>query len=172
MMDLRFLVTVGLMVLGGSACEKKANNVSSVEPPGKKIEGMVWIPGGTFMMGTDEDDSYVHERPAHLVKVSGFWMDETEVTNAQFQKFIEATGYRTIAERKPDWSDIQKQSPPGTPKPPDSLMVAGALMFNPPKEPVMLNDYTQWWRWVPGTDWKHPEGPDSNLNGRMNLHGS
>jgi formylglycine-generating enzyme required for sulfatase activity len=164
-----YVFSVALMLLIGSSCEHKTDKASLEEHATEKIDGMVWIPGGTFMMGTDETDAYDHERPAHQVKVSGFWMDETEVTNEQFEKFVQATGYKTVAERKPDWADIQKQSPPGTPKPADSLLVAGALVFNPPGEPVMLNDYTQWWRWLPGTDWKHPEGPESNLNGKMNL---
>lgn len=139
-----------------------------VDKPAKEISGMVWVPGGTFIMGTDEEESYGHERPAHQVKLDGFWMDETEVTNAQFNAFVEATGYTTVAERKPRWEDLAKQSPPGTPPPPDSLLVPGALVFSPPGHPVMLNDYSQWWRWLPGTNWRHPEGPGSNLDGRMN----
>lgn len=143
------------------------NKTQQSGEPSEKIEGMVWLPGGTFVMGTDETDAYDHERPAHQVRLEGFWMDETEVTNEQFSTFVEATGYVTVAERKPKWEDIQKQSPPGTPAPHDSLLVPGALVFNPPGQPVMLNDYSQWWRWVPGTDWKHPEGPGSNLDGRL-----
>ena len=137
--------------------------------PAKDISGMVWVPGGTFVMGTDEDEAYEHERPAHRVQVKGFWMDETEVTNEQYHAFVEATGYVTVAERKPKWEDIRQQSPPDTPRPPDSVMVPGALVFNPPAKPVMLHDYSQWWRWLPGTDWKHPEGPGSTLDGRMDF---
>src|SRR5258706_1214099 len=81
--------------------------------------GMVWIPGGEFTMGTNETESYEAERPAHRVKVDGFWMDETEVTNQEFKKFVEATGYVTTAERPVDWEEIKKQVPPGTPKPPE-----------------------------------------------------
>lgn len=128
---------------------------------------MVWIPGGTFIMGTDEKDAYDHERPAHQVRVDGFWMDDAEVTNEAFAHFAEATGYVTVAERKPRWEDLQKQSPPGTPPPPDSLLVPGALVFTPPSHPVMLNDYSQWWQWLPGTSWRHPEGPGSSLEGKM-----
>lgn len=153
------------------SCEKKnaevSDSVSAENSPTEQIPGMAWVPGGTFVMGTDEQDAYEHERPAHQVKVNGFWMDEAEVTNAQFKRFAEATSYITVAERKPTWEEIKKQSPPGTPAPADSLMVPGALVFNPPKQPVMLNDYSQWWKWLPGTDWKHPEGPGSNLEGRM-----
>jgi formylglycine-generating enzyme required for sulfatase activity len=128
---------------------------------------MVWISGGTFTMGTNEEEAYSHERPAHRVQVSGFWMDESEVTNEQFEAFVKATGYVTVAERTPSWQDLQKQSPPGTPRPADSLLVPGSLVFNPPKEPVMLDDYSQWWRWMPGASWKHPDGAGSDLVGKM-----
>lgn len=160
------------MMLFMSACHQKESSTAygNVEDaPAEKIPGMVWIPGGIFIMGTDETDAYDHERPAHQVKVDGFWMDETEVTNEQFKLFVDATGYRTVAERKPVWEDLRKQSPPGTPAPPDSLLVPGALVFTPPGQPVMLNDYSQWWRWLPGTSWKHPDGPGSTLEGKMKL---
>ncbi len=157
-----------LLVLACGGKEGKTSENSMETKPEKDIPGMVWVPGGTFVMGTDEDQAYDHERPAHQVKIDGFWMDETEVTNEQFEAFVKATGYITIAERKPTWEDLQKQSPPGTPAPADSLLVPGALVFNPPNHPVMLNDYSQWWRWLPGTNWRQPEGPGSNLEGRMN----
>jgi len=130
--------------------------------------GMVWIPGGEFTMGTDEADSYPHERPAHRVRVNGFWMDKTEVTNEQFDRFVKATNYVTVAERIPSWEELQKQLPPGTPRPADSLLVAGSLVFTPPKGVVTLNDISQWWTWTPGANWKHPEGPGSNIGNRMN----
>jgi formylglycine-generating enzyme len=154
-----------------SCGEKSKTTIAEAVDDGPKgnIPGMVWIRGGTFTMGTNESEAYEHERPAHSVQLTGFWMDETEVTNEQFGKFVDATGYITIAERKPRWEDLRKQSPPGTPAPPDSLLVPGALVFTPPKQPVMLNDYSQWWRWSPGTNWKHPDGPDSNLQGRMHF---
>ena len=159
-----------LIVLLFSCDSEKKNPADKVAPqavPAEKESGMAWVPGGTFTMGTNENEAYDHERPAHAVKLKGFWMDETEVTNEQFKAFADATGYVTVAERKPKWEDLKRQSPPGTPAPPDSLLVPGALVFNPPNHPVMLNDYSQWWRWLPGTDWKHPEGPGSNLEGRM-----
>src|SRR6187402_3355457 len=90
--------------------------------------GMVWIPGGEFSMGTDDPDSMANERPAHRVRVGGFWMDRHTVTNAEFAAFVEATGYVTTAEKKPDWEEIRKQAPPGTPKPDDSVLVAGSLV--------------------------------------------
>ena len=130
--------------------------------------GMVWIPGGEFTMGTDDVNSFPNERPAHRVHVEGFWIDEHDVTNAEFAKFVEATGYVTTAERKPDWEGLKKELPPGTPKPDDSVLVAGALVFTPTKQPVPLNDLSAWWRWVPGASWRHPEGPGSTVRGREN----
>lgn len=130
--------------------------------------GMVYIPGGEFMMGADNDQASKDEYPKHRVSVNSFWMDEHEVTNAQFARFVEATGYLTTAELKPDWEELKKQLPPGTPKPDDSQLVAASLVFTPPSQKVNLNDYSQWWSWVPGASWKHPEGPDSDLKGKEN----
>src|SRR6516162_4161248 len=128
--------------------------------------GMVRIPGGEFTMGTDDVNSFPNERPAHRVHVEGFWIDEHDVTNAEFAKFVEATGYVTTAERKPDWQELKKELPPGTPKPDESVLVAGALVFTPTSRPVPLDDLSAWWRWVPGACWRHPEGPDSSITGR------
>jgi sulfatase modifying factor 1 len=130
--------------------------------------GTVWIPEGTFLMGTNDKESFPNERPAHLVQVQGFWIDEHDVTNAEFSKFIEATGYVTTAERKIDWEDLKKELPPGTPKPDDSALAPGALVFTPTSGPVPLNDLSAWWRWVPGANWRHPEGPQSSIQGREN----
>lgn len=131
-------------------------------------KGMVYIPGGTFMMGADNKQASEDEYPKHKVTVDAFWMDEHEVTNAQFSKFVEATGYITTAEKKPDWEELKKQLPPGTPKPNDSQLVAASLVFTPPSQPVDLNNYAQWWAWVAGASWKHPEGPGSDLKGKEN----
>ena len=119
-------------------------------------------------MGTNDKESFPNERPAHLVQTQGFWMDEHDVTNAEFSKFVEATGYVTTAERKIDWEDLKKQLPPGTPKPDDSALAAGALVFTPTAGPVPLNDLSAWWRWVHGANWRHPEGPESSIQGREN----
>ena len=131
-------------------------------------EGMVFIPGGSFMMGGDNKQASADEYPKHQVQVDGFWMDATEVTNAQFQKFVEATGYVTTAEKKPDWEELKKSVPPATPKPSDDMLVPASLVFKQTSGPVDLNDYSQWWNWLPGADWKHPEGPDSDLKGKEN----
>jgi formylglycine-generating enzyme required for sulfatase activity len=119
-------------------------------------------------MGTDDMRSMANERPAHRVKVDGFWIDEHPVTNAEFQKFIEATGYVTTAERKPDWEELKKQLPPGTPKPADELLVPGSLVFTPPSQAVPLNNLANWWNWTPGADWRHPRGPGSTIEGLEN----
>lgn len=134
--------------------------------------GMVWIPGGEFTMGTDSTfQTWPDEHPAHRVRVNPFWMDATEVTNAEFKKFVDATGYVTLAEKAPTVEEIMKQSPPGT-KPPDPKdLVPGSLVFTQPDQPVEVMGpyaYSQWWRWTPGANWQHPEGPNSNLDGREN----
>jgi formylglycine-generating enzyme required for sulfatase activity len=110
---------------------------------------MVWIPGGEFMMGTDSEQAWPDERPAHAVRVRSFWMDETEVTNAQFRRFVEATGYVTVAERTPSVEEIMRQVPPGTPPPSQESLVPGSLVFTPTDGPVDLDDYSQWWHWTP-----------------------
>ena len=119
--------------------------------------GMAWIPGGQFAMGTD-DPRFTDAAPVHPVRVAGFWIDKTDVTNAQFARFVAATGYVTVAERKPDPATL-----PGVPA---DQLVAGAVVFTRPPVPVPLDDPSQWWRYVPGACWKHPEGPASDVRGR------
>jgi formylglycine-generating enzyme required for sulfatase activity len=130
--------------------------------------GMAWVPAGSFRMGADNQQAEPDEYPKHDVTVDGFWIDKTEVTNAQFEKFVKATGYVTTAERKPDWNELKKQMPPGTEKPADSLLVAASLVFVPANKPVNLNDYSQWWEWKTGANWKHPHGPGSDIKGKSN----
>lgn len=132
-------------------------------------EGMAWIPGATFAMGTEAVKANADERPIHQVKVNGFWMDTTPVTNAQFQKFVEETGYVTVAEKAPTLEEIMAQLPPGTAPPPEEALIAASLVFVPPNHPVPLkNNLCGWWHWVPGANWKHPEGPGSSIEGREN----
>ncbi len=135
----------------------------AVADPGNA--GMVKIPGGTFMMGANNNQASPDEYPRHKVTVNGFWMDETEVTNRQFAEFVEATGYITTAEQKPDWEELKKELPPGTPKPDESLLVPASMVFRPSEGPVNLNDYGQWWEWKVGANWKHPHGPGSDIIG-------
>jgi formylglycine-generating enzyme len=125
--------------------------------------GMMWIPGGEFLMGSDSGVAKANERPAHKVRIHGFWMDRTAVTNAQFAAFVSSTGYVTTAERPPDWDTLKVQLPPGTPKPADAVLVPGAMVFVGTAQPVNLQDYTQWWRFVPGASWRHPDGPGSSI---------
>lgn len=141
-------------------------------PKGLEVpEGMVWIPGGTFEQGAVQGDAMAmgHERPSHKVTLDGFFMKTTEVTNAEFKKFVGATGYVTVAERPLDWEELKKQLPPGTPKPHDSIFQPGSLVFRKTPKPVSnFMDVSQWWKWSIGTSWQHPKGPDSNLVGKEN----
>lgn len=131
--------------------------------------GMAWIPGGEFSMGAQQSDSLndvgmkatEDSRPIHRVYVDGFWIDKTDVTNAEFSRFVKSTNYVTVAERKPRAEDF-----PGAP--PENL-VAGAVVFSPPDHAVSLNDHYQWWSYVRGANWRHPEGPQSSLKGRENF---
>lgn len=136
--------------------------------PATTPTGMTLIPGGTFSMGSDAPDAYANEKPAHQVEVSPFYLDTLPVTNADFAKFIEATGYKTVAERPVDWEEMKKQVPPGTPKPADEVLQPGSLVFRPTAGPVDLRDMSQWWYWTHGASWRHPEGPGSDIEGRDN----
>ena len=125
-------------------------------------QGMVWIPGGEFSMGAQDPpgmdkvgmQATEDSRPIHRVYVDGFWMDKTDVTNEEFARFVRATKYVTVAERKPRLEDF-----PGAP--PENL-VPGAVVFSPPDHPVSLNDHYQWWAYVAGANWRHPTGPRSS----------
>lgn len=125
--------------------------------------GMVWIPGGEFTMGTDADLGWADEKPAHRVRVDGFWMDATEVTNAEFKKFVDATKYVTTAERPVDVDQIMQQVAPGTPPPPPEKLQPGSLVFQMTAGPVDTRHVAQWWHWTPGANWRHPEGPGSSI---------
>ena len=118
---------------------------------------MVWIPGSTFQMGSDE---FPDSRPVHPVTVNGFWMDEHEVTNAQFAGFVRQTGYVTVAERP-----LNPQDYPGVPS---SELVPGSAVFTPPAQNVSLNNPLQWWTYVGGANWQHPKGPTSTIKGHEN----
>jgi formylglycine-generating enzyme required for sulfatase activity len=129
---------------------------------------MVWVPGGEFSMGVADPRGIPHggsqamedARPIHRVYVDGFWMDKTDVTNAEFAHFVAATGYVTVAERKPDPADFSGVAP--------DKLVPGAIVFQAPSHPVSLDDPYQWWSYVPGANWRHPEGPQSSIRGRDN----
>lgn len=127
------------------------------------VKGMVWIPGGEFTMGSTDPLARPDERPIHRVRVNAFWMDETEVTNAQFAEFVKATGYKTVAERPVDWEELKKQLPAGTPKPDDEMLQPGSLVFTPPAVPVDTKNAAAWWTWTVGASWRHPSGPSSTI---------
>ena len=131
--------------------------VNAAVPPGPAPAGMVWVPGGTFWMGC-ENCGMPDALPAHLVAVDGFWMDRAPVTNAEFERFVTATGYVTVAERPLDPRDY-----PGVPR---DKLVPGSAVFIPTSTPVPLDNPLQWWRYTPGANWKHPEGPGSSLKER------
>ena len=156
-------------VPGPAAANTFTATVSNSTPaPDPAPEGMVWIPGGEFSMGAvdptgmDANEVGMHatvdSRPVHRVYVDGFWMDRTEVTNAQFARFVAATGYVTVAERAPTKEEF--------PDAPPENLVAGSVVFTATKQPVPLDDHFRWWRYERGASWRHPEGPKSNLKGR------
>jgi formylglycine-generating enzyme len=116
---------------------------------------MVWIAGGMFRMGSDRH--YPEEAPAHQVRVDGFWIDRTPVTNRQFREFVKATGYVTFAEIRPDPKDYPGALP--------HMLRAGSLVFRPPKGPVDLSDWSQWWAFKFGADWRRRYGPRSSSSG-------
>jgi formylglycine-generating enzyme required for sulfatase activity len=119
-------------------------------------KNMVWIAGGSFLMGSE--DFYPEERPVHEVAVDGFWIDEHLVTVAEFRRFVKATEYVTLAERPLDPADYPDADP--------ALLVPGSLVFHRTRGPVPLDNYHNWWSYVPGANWRHPEGPGSTLDGR------
>lgn len=164
--QLILLATLAVVpILGGCRPAADAGDEAPSVDVDERPEGMVWVPGGEFEMGWDGPDGRYDERPAHRVSTDGFWIDRTEVTNAQFRVFVEATGYVTVAEKAPAWEELAAQLPPGTPKPPDETLVPGSLVFTPPDHPVALEDYTAWWTWTPGASWRQPSGPGSSVEG-------
>jgi formylglycine-generating enzyme required for sulfatase activity len=159
----------GLVACGPASSPSPAaveDAAQSAPATSAETAGMVWIPGGRFVMGSDHPRwARPDERPPHPVQVDGFWMDETEVTNVMFRAFVDDTGYVTTAEIAPDWEVLKTQVPPGTPKPDDALLVPASLVFTAPDRPVSLNNPGAWWSWVPGADWRHPSGHGSDLTG-------
>ncbi|HEY3588253.1 MAG TPA: SUMF1/EgtB/PvdO family nonheme iron enzyme, partial [Myxococcaceae bacterium] len=130
------------------------------KPPSAVVapQGMVWVPGGEFDQGSDEE-MFQDARPIHHVSVDGFWMDTTEVTNAEFKRFTDETKYVTVAERVPRAEDYPGALP--------DMLVPGSVAFSPPKKAVPLNNHYQWWNYVKGASWRHPEGPESSIAKRM-----
>ncbi len=178
-----YILLAGICVLHYSCNKEKKKNTYNIEkktvnqvdvrhetPNPKEVPlGMVWVPGGKFYQGAVENDrmAMAHEKPRHQIQVAGFFMDIHEVTNAQFAKFVGETGYKTEAEQGINWETLKKQLPIGTPKPHDSILQPGSLVFKKTKSSVFnLYDYSQWWHWEIGANWKHPNGPKSSIKGK------
>jgi sulfatase modifying factor 1 len=165
-----FAIELGVSFLGmgkkkrdaaKSAKDLPAPKLNPNRPPGPAPEGMVWIPGGEFYMGTEDDaEEFPDAGPVHLVAVKGFWMDKFEVTNEQFAKFVAATGFVTYAEKTPDARDF-----PDVPA--DKLKPFSIVFKKPgPKDRVDLRTHSGWWDIAYGACWKHPEGPASDIKGK------
>ena len=133
---------------------------TSADTAGLRVDttGMQWVPGGTFLMGSDRH--YPEEAPAHMVTVNGFWMDTFAVTNERFAGFVADTGYVTVAERRPDPADY-----PGAT---EDLLVPASTVFVKPAHRVDLGNSYNWWTYVPGAQWRHPQGPDGSITGLEN----
>jgi formylglycine-generating enzyme required for sulfatase activity len=158
-----------MVILLISCKNETQDDQDSQVPPIDAPEGMVWVPKKQFVQGAKKGDQMAlkREKPAHKVEVDGFFIDKTEVTNKEFRTFVEATDYVTLAERPIDWEELKQQVPEGTPKPHDSILAPGSLIFNKKAGKVEnMNNYLQWWTWQLGADWKHPEGPESSIEGK------
>ena len=142
-------------------------DLKSINP--SDLDSMVVIEQGIFLMGaSDQNGALNREYPIHKVKVNSFLMDIHEVTNAQFKTFIDESGYITTAEKKIDWEELKKQLPENTPKPNEELLEPGSLVFSMPNEVSSLIDFSQWWKWTKGANWKQPKGPNSSIIGIEN----
>lgn len=160
-----FPLIAALLVI--SACKKPtATNTSTDTNQAEAPAGMVYIPGGSFLMGNDKDPGnqspYPEEAPVHKVKVKPFFMDQTEVTNRQFAEFVKATGYKTFAERGLTLKDFPNANPED--------LKAGSIIFSKPDKKIDPHNHADgwaWWKFVPGTNWRHPQGPDSSIEDKM-----
>ena len=148
------------------SCKSSENEIQKlIEAP----KGMVWVEGKTYVKGAKNNDIYAmnREKPSHEVYIDGFFIDATEITNNQFKKFVDETAYITIAEREIDWEEMKKSLPFGTPKPHDSILQPGSLIFNDQIKTVEnMENYFQWWKWQKGANWKAPKGPGSNIENK------
>ena len=166
-MSVFFKVSIVISAMFFSCANNQKDKSISFETP----DGMVWVEGKSYTKGAKQNDDYamMREKPSHEVYIDGFYIDVTEVTNDQFQKFVNETGYLTIAEREIDWDEMKKNLPAGTPKPHDSILQPGSLIFNDKLKKVdNMNNYFQWWRWQTGANWRSPKGPGSNIENKGN----
>lgn len=157
---MRALVLSSLLALAACSRESSRSSTRAAHEPAPCAapEGMLWIPGGEFTMGSTE--GLADERPPHRVRVSGFFLDATEVTNAQFRAFVEATGYVTVAERPIDVEELMRQAGPGAERPPPEMLVPGALVL----DQAQTNGW--WWKWQPGACWRKPDGVNALASDR------
>lgn len=184
-------LTLVSIILFCSSCEKSKNDLeqnktlSCCENIPSRIDfnanhlkdNMVWIPDGEFTMGAEVADfmndwpfsarSRADERPLHRVKLDGFWMSRTPVTNQEFKNFVDSTGYITTAEKPIKLEDIMKGLPPGTPPPKKESLEPSSMVFTSPERTVKINNVLSWWRWQKDANWKQPEGPGSSIENRM-----
>lgn len=163
MFNLKKIIFFGLAIIVSCNDQVSTDNQVLIAP-----EGMVWVEGKIFFKGANPDDNFAmpREKPAHKVRVDGFFIDITEVTNKQFKSFVDSTGYITIAERDIDWELLKSQLPDGTNKPHDSILQPGSLIFNKnAKNVVDMNNYHQWWSWKTGASWRNPSGQQPPIAG-------
>ena len=184
-------LTLVSLILFCSSCEKSKNDLeqneilSCCENIPSRIgtnanilkDNMVWIPDGEFTMGAEVADfmnnwpfsarSRVDERPLHRVKLDGFWISRTPVTNQEFKNFVDSTGYITTAEKPIKLEDIMKGLPPGTPPPEKQSLEPSSMVFTSPERTIQINNVLSWWRWQKDANWRQPEGPGSSIENRM-----
>ncbi len=156
-----FVTTITVIIYCKASCINATANGSSCPEKNeltRHTQGMVWVPPGEFLMGSDVP-MFRDARPKHRVALDGFWIDATEVTNSDFSRFVESTRYITLAERTP--------SPEDYPGAPQEMLVPGSIVFSPPTQKVVLDDAYQWWQFVPGANWRHPEGKGTTIQQRM-----
>jgi len=166
--DCSRIVAATCFALISFQCKDKADNNELADSSSgtSAPAGMVWIPGGEFLMGGDPASEGIcgmpgiisDAAPVHQVYVDGFYMDKTEVTNEEFEKFVKATGYVTVAERTPTKEEF--------PTAPIENLIAGSVIFTATSKPVPLDNHFQWWRYQRGANWRHPDGPESDLKNR------
>ena len=145
-------------------CDSKTKLKKVKVPIGYEEMTMIWVPGGSFMMGSNDKMARNDEKPKHKVQLDGFWISETPVTNNQFAAFVNITNYKTTAETPPSLEDIMSQLPKDTPPPPKELLVAGSLTFVQSDQPANPTSSINWWQWSPQISLKNPRGKDSSID--------
>ena len=163
-MKIKKIIFILLFIGCGSGPDIKRVSISV----GETEMPFVWVPGGSFEMGSNSAMAREDERPVHTVNIDGFWMAETPVTNNQFSAFVNETGHKTTAEVAPTIEEIMAQVPPGTPPPPKEMLIPGSLTFINHPTPANPNSAVRWWRWSFNSDWRRPYGEKSSIEGLDN----